>query len=477
MIRRQRNAKIVATLGPASSSEDMIRNLFISGADVFRLNFSHGTPRDHEKTSQIIRQVSKELNRPIGILADLQGPKLRIGHFKDGDVLLKKDQRFIFDRSETPGTNERVHLPHKELFGCFQAGTIFLLNDGAIKLSIVATSQDSIETKVIVGGPLSDRKGLNIPGEALPISSLTEKDQEDLKHALSFGADWIGLSFVQKPEDIIEAKQHIGNNAKIASKIEKPQAIKYLPAIIELSDAIMVARGDLGVEIPLEDVPSIQKKIIRTCREAGKPVIVATQMLESMIHSPVPTRAETSDVATAVYDGVDAVMLSAESASGRYPVEAVQMMDRIITRIEKDVFYRQHLDQSRTIPYSTVSDSISAAARQIADIIDVKAIVTLTTSGSTTFRAARERPHSPIVAVTRNMKIAQALCLVWGVHPVVYHDINNLDEMICLGCHAAFDHGFATFGDHIIITGGIPFGIEGTTNLLKVAEIVNTDND
>lgn len=476
MIKRKRNAKILATLGPSSSSQEVIEQLFSAGADVFRLNFSHGTVENHYKNFQMIRELSKKTNRPIGVCADLQGPKFRIGQFKNQKIFLQQGKEFILDQKEELGDENRVTFPHPEIFSCFENGTKLLLDDGKIALKVTEIGKNYIKTQVITGGCLSDRKGVNIPEVMIPVSALTKKDLEDLKAVLEFPVDWIALSFVQKPEDILEARHIIGNKAKIVTKIEKPLALKHLNQIIELSDAIIVARGDLGVEMPPEEVPSIQKRIIQCCREAGVPVVVATQMLESMIHSPTPTRAEASDVATAIYEGVDAVMLSAESAAGEYPIESVTMMNKIIERVEKDPLYRKDLDQKRSIASSTVADAISAAAREIADVIDIKVITTLTASGSTTLKIARERPHSPIVALTANKFIANALSLVWGVHPVVMPNVQSVDEMIDRGCRVAFENKYATFGEQIIITGGIPFGIEGTTNMLRIAEIIDTDS-
>jgi len=418
-MRRHRCAKIIATLGPASSSAEVIEKLFLAGVDVFRLNFSHGSHKEHEERYTIIRNLEKKVGRPIGILMDLQGPKLRIGTFQNESILLKEGQTFILDDNENPGDESRVFLPHPEIFKALQKGTDILLDDGKVRLTVLKASPHSIETQVTLAGPLSDRKGFNVPSVALPISPMMPKDREDLAFGLELGVDWVALSFVQRPEDVIEAKDLIGDRAAIISKLEKPLAIDHLDEIVRLSDAIMVARGDLGVEMAPEDVPSVQKLIVRSCRKAGKPVVVATQMLDSMVKSPAPTRAEASDVATAVYDGADAVMLSAESASGEYPVESVTIMDRIISRVEVDPFYRKMLDASLSQPESTTSDAITAAARQVAHTIQAAAIVTFTTSGGTTLRAARERPEAPILAITPDLKTARRLNLVWGVHSIL----------------------------------------------------------
>lgn len=474
-MRRSRNAKIVATLGPVSSSPQMISKLFQAGTDVFRLNFSHGTHEIHLETIKAIRALETEMGHPIGILLDLQGPKLRVGTFAGGQETLVVGQKFQLDLDPAPGNNFRVSMPHPEIFAVLEQGMDLLLDDGRLRLRIEKHSNDSAETTVMTGGILSNRKGVNVPGIMLPISAMTSKDHTDLEFALHHGVDWVALSFVQRPEDIIEAKNIIQGQAKIAAKIEKPMAITFLEDIIQVSDAVMVARGDLGVEMPAEDVPSIQKRIIRTCRQYGKPVIVATQMLDSMVHSPTPTRAEASDVATAIYDGVDAVMLSAESATGQYPVEAVSMMNRIIKRVEEDPIYRQTLDTSRPAPRETVNDAIPAAARQIAQIIDIPVIATFTETGNTTLRASRERPESPIIGLTPKLSTARMLSLVWGTHAVVTDQIRSFLQMTQTSCHIAREQGFAKLGDEIIVIAGVPFGQSGGTNILRVAKIQDVD--
>ncbi len=466
-----RNAKIVATLGPASCNEGVIKTLLEKGADVFRLNFSHGTHGDHQKNFEILRKLEHDFNRPITILMDLQGPKLRVGTFAEGKIYLKTNQGFRLDLNPEPGNQDRVCLPHPEIFKAIQTGTDLLLDDGKLRLKVVRHTSDSIETIVTTGGELSNRKGVNVPDIMLPLSALTDKDRRDLDFGLMLGVDWVALSFVQKPEDILEAQQLIKGRAKIIAKLEKPMAIQYLDEIVRLSDAVMVARGDLGVEMLPEEVPSIQKRIIHSCRQAGKPVVVATQMLDSMIYNPSPTRAEASDVATAIYDGVDAVMLSAETASGEYPVEAVSMMDRIITQTERDPVYRQMVDNSRPQPLSTVSDSITASARQIAHIIAIPVIVTFSDTGSTTLRAARERPESPILALTANLQTARFLGLVWGAHAVLIPPITSFSDMVETACHLACKQNFTKKGEHILITAGVPFGMAGGTNILRIAKV------
>ncbi len=470
-MRRQRSAKIIATLGPASSTAPLIEKLFLAGVDVFRLNFSHGRHEDHRECHRIIRDLEKKVDRPIGIVLDLQGPKLRIGSFRETSVSLEEGQLFILDQDPTPGDKGRVFLPHMEIFKALQEGADLLLDDGKIRLRVQSLTPTRIETRVITAGILSDRKGLNVPTAALDISPMTPKDREDLAFGLGLGVDWVALSFVQSPKDVYEARELIGDQAGIISKLEKPLAIDHLEEIVALSDAIMVARGDLGVEMLPEEVPSIQKRIVRCCRKAGKPVVVATQMLDSMVKSPTPTRAEASDVATAVYEGADAVMLSAESASGEYPVEAVAMMDRIITHVEKDPFYRTMQEASLPPPEATPSDAITAAARQVASTLQIAAIVTFTTTGTTTLRAARERPEAPILAITPSLNTARRLVLVWGVHSVKSQEAHRFSEVVKEACLLAEKTGFAHSGDRIIVTAGVPFQVAGTTNTLRIAQV------
>jgi pyruvate kinase len=470
-MRRQRNAKIIATLGPASSSKEMIRALFDAGADVFRFNFSHGSQEDHKKRYDTVREVEREVGRPIGILADLQGPKLRVGPFADGKVMLVSGTEFTLDQDKAPGTLQRVCLPHPELFEVIKPGQSLLLDDGKIRLEVLDSDGKKIRTRVVTGGPLSDRKGVNVPDAVLPIPVLTEKDRRDLEFALSLGVECVALSFVQRPEDLIEARQIIGDRAQLMTKLEKPSAMDCIDEIVRLSDSVMVARGDLGVELPPERVPGAQKRILRACRLHGKPSIVATQMLESMISSPTPTRAEASDVASAIYDGVDSVMLSAESASGAYPVQAVSMMDRIIREVEKDPLYRNLIDAQHETPLANHSDAICAALRSVTQIIGAAATVTYTTSGHTSIRAARERPAAPILSITPKLTTARRLAFVWGVHSTVSPDVHSVDEMVSAACKIAVAEGFAKPGDQLAIAAGMPFAQPGTTNLLRIAEI------
>ncbi|TWC71321.1 pyruvate kinase [Herbaspirillum sp. SJZ099] len=470
-MRRQRQAKIVATLGPASASREMIQALFEAGADVFRFNFSHGTHADHQARYQIVREVEHEVGRPIAVLADLQGPKLRIGQFAEGKVTLQQGQAFTLDRDAQPGDASRVCLPHPELFEAIAAGQSLLLDDGKLRLQVEYSDGATIRTRVVNGGALSDRKGVNVPDAVLPIPALTEKDRRDLAFALDMGADWIALSFVQRPEDVEEARNLIGGRAAVLSKLEKPAALDRLDEIVRASDAIMVARGDLGVELPPERVPGTQKRILRVCRQHGKPIVIATQMLESMITAPVPTRAEVSDVASAIYDGSDAVMLSAESANGAYPLQAVSMMDRVIAEVERDPLYRNMLDAQHETPQPNRSDAICSALRDVAGIVGATATVTYTSSGHTSLRAARERPMAPILSITPQLATARRLALVWGVHSTISDQIHNESDMVSAACQTALKEGFARKGDQIAITAGMPFGQPGSTNLLRLAEV------
>ncbi|MEI6985872.1 MAG: pyruvate kinase, partial [Rhodospirillaceae bacterium] len=436
--RRYRLTKVVGTLGPASSSPAMIKALFEAGVDVFRLNFSHGSHEDHAARIRNIRALEEEISRPIAIMADLQGPKLRIGTFAAGPITIKPGMLFLLDLSLVPGDQSRVGLPHPEIFSALNIGTELLLDDGKVRLRVTACGTTFAMTEVVAGDHLSDRKGVNVPNVVLPLSPLTNKDQTDLAFALNHGVDWVALSFVQRPEDVAEARRLISGRAALMSKIEKPSAIAYLDQIIELSDGLMVARGDLGVELPAEDVPSLQKTIIRDARRAGKPVIVATQMLESMVSAPTPTRAEASDVATAVYDGADAVMLSAETASGAYPIEAVAMMNRIAHRVERDPMYRTIMDARHPDPRHTSADAITAAAHQVAHTVGAAAIVTYTTSGSTTLRAARERPEVPIICLTSKLETARRLVLAYATHTVHTTDVSSVSEMVVKACRIAY---------------------------------------
>jgi len=468
---RSRKVRILATLGPASSSEDMIRKLFLAGADAFRLNMSHGLHEMHAANFARIRALEKDYGRPATILADLQGPKLRIGTFAQGPVTLKAGARFCLDREEAPGDENRVSLPHPEIFAALQEGSRLLLDDGKLVLRVQSATDDLIETRVEVGGPLSERKGVNVPDVVLPMAALTDKDRRDLAFAVELGVDWIALSFVQRPDDLAEARRLMGGYGQLMAKIEKPAAVDRLDEIVELSDAVMVARGDLGVEMPPQAVPPLQKQIVETARRLGKPVVVATQMLESMIKAPTPTRAEVSDVATAVYDGADAIMLSAETAAGDWPEQAVAMMDSIAHSVEHDPGYLDRLHFTKTMPDPTTADALAEASHSISSTVSAKVIVCFTSSGSTVRRIARERPSVPILALTPRQDTARRIGLMWGVHAVRTKDIGSFEEMIAKAKRMALRTHLARGGDKIIILAGVPFGTPGSTNVLHVATL------
>ena len=468
-MRRLRRTKVVATLGPASSQRAVIAQLFEAGADVFRINMSHTSPERMREIVAAIRDVEAEHGRPIGILADLQGPKLRLGAFADGSAMVTKGETFTLDSDAAPGDSKRVQLPHADVLRAVEPGHTLLLDDGKVRLVAEEANEQRLVARVAVGGKLSDRKGVSLPDTTIPFSALAPKDRSDLEAALDADVDWVALSFIQRPEDIAEAKKITRGRAGVMAKIEKPQAVNRLAEIIDLADALMVARGDLGVEMPLEKVPGVQKQMTRTARRAGKPVVVATQMLESMIASPVPTRAEVSDVATAIFEGADAVMLSAESAAGQYPVEAVATMNRIAEEVENDPTYRSIIQAQRAEPEATGADAIAAAARQIAETLDLSAIICWTFSGSTALRVARERPKPPIVAISPNISTGRRLSLIWGVHCVVAEDAHDQDDMVERACRVAFKEGFARAGQRVIIVAGVPLGTPGATNMVRIA--------
>ncbi len=468
-MRRNRNVKIVATLGPASSDYDTIRALHEAGADVFRLNMSHGTQADIAERHRIIRQVEEDLDSPIAILGDLQGPKLRVGVFANGEEELVAGAAFRLDLDEAEGDVSRVCLPHPEIFAALEPGANLLVNDGKIRLRVTACGPEYADCEVIAGGTISNRKGVNVPDVVLPLAALSEKDLSDLEFICELGVDWLALSFVQRPEDVTEARALVKGRAAIMSKIEKPAGVKRFDEILAVSDGIMVARGDLGVELPVQNVPPIQKRLIRRCRAAAKPVIVATQMLESMIESPMPTRAEVSDVATAIYEGSDAIMLSAESAAGQYPVEAVRTMDNVAIEVESDPTYREVIEASRRVNRQTVADGIVAAAREIAETADIKVICCYTESGTTALLTARERPRVPILALTSLLGTARRLALTWGVTCVMTGELTRFKMAVINAARAARAHGYATEADQIVVTAGVPFNVPGTTNILRVA--------
>ncbi|MCQ8783260.1 pyruvate kinase [Mangrovibrevibacter kandeliae] len=470
-MRRDRRVKILATLGPASSDEAMIRKLHEAGADVFRINMSHTSHDLMRELVARIRAVETAVDRPIGILADLQGPKLRVGKFAEGSVALEIGQSFVLDDDPTPGDATRVHLPHPEILEVVRPGHRLLIDDGRLELQAESADGKRIVTRVVTGTKISDRKGVSLPDSTLLSGALTDKDRADLDAALAEEVDWIALSFIQRPEDLTEARAIVRGRAGILSKIEKPQAVEQLDEIIRLSDAIMVARGDLGVEMPLEDVPGIQKRITRASRRAGKPVIVATQMLESMISAPVPTRAEVSDVSIAVFEGADAVMLSAESAAGSYPVEAVGMMNRIAMKVERDPLYPGIIFAQRPEPEATGADAISLAARQIADTLSISAIVTYTSTGGTGLRTARERPRTPILALSPERSTARRLSLVWGLQCAVTEDAVDLDDVVKRACRVSVEQGYAKVGEKVIVMAGVPLRTPGGTNMLRIATV------
>jgi len=470
-MRRLRRAKIVATLGPASSDPTVMARLFNAGTDVFRINMSHTSQERMRALIATIRGIERDTGRPVGILVDLQGPKLRLGAFTGGSAMLVKGDTFVLDSDPAPGDATRVYLPHPEIFHAAARGHALLLDDGKVRLSIIEADAQRMVTRVEVGGKLSDRKGVSLPDTTIPFSALTDKDLSDLEAALDAGTDWVALSFIQRPEDVAEAKKITRGRASVMAKIEKPQALHRLSEIMEIADALMVARGDLGVEMPLEKVPAAQKQMTRLGRLTGKPVVVATQMLESMISSPVPTRAEVSDVATAIFEGADAVMLSAESAAGQYPVEAVATMNRIAEEIESDDLYRSILDAQRAEPEATGADAIADAARHIADTLDLAAVICWTSSGSTGLRVARERPRPPVLALSPNLTTGRRLAVAWGVHSVVTEDARDVDDMVNRACRIAFKEGFAKPGQRVIVVAGIPFGTPGATNMLRIAYV------
>ena len=478
---RGRKVKILATIGPASRSPEMLRKLFRAGADAFRVNMSHGNHADHAKSIATIRALEKEFARPIAILADLQGPKLRVGEFEGGKAVIRHGGHFNLDRDPSPGDDSRVCLPHPELFGIMERGQRLLINDGKIKLVVREADEHRIRCSAEVGGVISDRKGVNVPDAEVPIPALTDKDKKDLAFAVEQGADWIALSFVQRPEDLAEARKLIASHSggehgpALCAKIEKPQAIKRLAEIIELSDAIMVARGDLGVELDPHEVPPLQKRIVAASRSAGKPVIVATQMLESMIESPMPTRAEVSDVANAVYDGADAVMLSAESAAGDWPAESVAMMHSIAAQVERNEGYKERVRLLDTPPDATTSDALAHSCMTIAETVPISAITVFTFSGSTARRVARERPDVPMLVLTPSMRTARRVGLLWGAHAVATKDIGSFEEMIAKGKRMALRHGFGTAGSKQIVLAGVPFGTPGATNLLHVVTLAGDE--
>lgn len=472
---RGRKVKILATVGPASNSPEMLEKLFRAGADAFRVNMSHGEHAVHAQTIANIRALEKNLGRPITILCDLQGPKLRVGTFKEGRAVIRHSGHFTLDRNPEPGDETRVCLPHPELFGILQKGQRLLIDDGKLRLRVIRADENEILCSAEVGGVISNRKGVNVPDAVVPVPALTEKDRRDLSFAVEHGADWIALSFVQRPEDVAEARRLLGGYGSLMAKIEKPAAISRLEEIVELSDGIMVARGDLGVELNPEEVPPLQKRIVETARRQGKPVVVATQMLESMIEAPTPTRAEVSDVANAVYDGADAVMLSAETAAGAWPEEAVTIMDRIASQVERDPGYAARVHFTEMTPDATTADALAQAAANIANALPISGIIVFTGSGSTARRVARERPGVPMLVLTPSPKTARKVGLLWGAHAVHTRDIGSFEEMIAKGKRMALRHGFGSAGSRLVALAGVPFGTPGATNLLHVVTLTGDE--
>lgn len=466
---RRRQTKILATLGPASNTQEMIEKLFLAGVDNFRLNFSHGAHEDHAARVKMIRAVEEKYHRPIGIIADMQGPKLRVGKFKAGSIALTPGMVIRLDLDKAEGDEKRVNLPHPEIIATLAPGAFILCDDGKVRMHIISKGSDFLMAEVVTGTKLSNNKGVNVPGVVLPIAALTEKDRRDLTAALDMEVDWIAQSFVQRPEDVAEAKKLIGGRAALMAKIEKPSAIEQFEGILDLVDGIMLARGDLGVEIPAEDVPSVQKKIVRMVRNAGKPMVVATQMLESMIENPAPTRAEASDVATAVYDGTDAVMLSAETAAGQYPLEAVSIMDRICRRVEADDIYRRIMDTSHPDADNDPSDAITIAACQVAQTVKAACIANYTSSGSTTLRTARQRPPMPILCLSHSWRTTRRLMLSYGVNALFIENKKTFSDAVETAVQKAQDIGLAVRGQRLVVTAGVPFGTPGSTNILRVA--------
>ena len=468
-MRRHRSVKVVATLGPASSDYDTIKELYMAGADVFRLNMSHGSHDQVKIWHEIIRMVERDVQRPIAILADLQGPKLRVGSFAGGKAELKANDLFRLDMSDNKGDAKRVQLRHKEIYSVLKPGSSILINDGKIRLEVIEGGANHLNCKVVVGGKISNNKGVNIPDTDLPLKALSSKDKSDLEFVCNLGVDWLALSFVQRAEDVEEAIKLIKGRAAVMSKIEKPTAVKNFDSILKVSDGIMVARGDLGVELPVQNIPPIQKQLIRKCREFAKPVIVATQMLESMIDSPIPTRAEVSDVATAIYEGADAVMLSAESAAGHFPIEAVTTMDSIAIEVENDPNHRVILAAQREGKKQSIADAIVSAAREISETTEIKAICCFSQSGTTALLVARERPHVPIIAMTSLINTARRLCLTWGAHSVMTEELDRFKMAVVNASRAAIKYKFAEKKDYIVVTAGVPFNVPGSTNILRVA--------
>ena len=466
---RARRARIVATIGPASQAPDRILALARAGVDVFRLNFSHGEYDDHAASLDAVRAAEAVIERPLAVLADLQGPKFRLGEFRRGKVAIKPGQRFRLDLDPAPGGAHRVSLPHPELFKAIYDGAILLLDDGRVRLKVVKNGEDFAETEVIDGESLSDHKGVALPGAVIPHPALTPKDRADLAFALRIGVDWVALSFVQRSSDMAELRRLVHGRAAVLAKIEKPAALDDLAAILDQCDAVMVARGDLGVELEPEEVPVAQKTIVRAARRRGLPVIMATQMLESMTASASPTRAEASDVANAVYEGADALMLSAETAVGAYPIASVAIMSKIIERVERDPNWPGLMDAEHGRVEDEDADALVAAARRAAESGSTACLVAFTTTGVTAMRLARERPLQPVLALTANIDVARRLALVWGLEPRLAEQPKGLDHLTKGAASLAAELGLAPPNGRVLILAGTPFGSPGAANLLRLA--------
>lgn len=465
------HTKILSTLGPATSSLEKICALIEAGANVFRINFSHGSHEEHAERIAWVREAGEKMGKPVGVLMDLQGPKFRVGVFENGPVMLEIGAKFTLDLDPTPGNVNRVCFPHPEAIGSLAVGSEVFLDDGNLRLVVTEASDSHVTTEVVAGGELSERKGVNMPGNLGKVNPLTEKDLVDLEFGLSQNVDWVALSFVQTPADIVAAKKLIDGRALLVAKIEKPSAVELFEDIVKETDAVMVARGDLGVEMPPHEVPGLQKMMIKLCRQYAKPVVVATQMLESMRDKPRPTRAEVSDVANAVYEGADAVMLSAETASGDFPVEAVTMMTDIIRQVESDPLYYQTLDTTEPASEPTVESAISLALQSTTHLLDISAIINYTSSGFSTLQASRERPAAPILSLSHSHETARRLSLVWGVYPLYSDKFELQSEMVDFALAKAVEVGFSKSGDKTVITAGVPFGVPGTTNMLRIETV------
>lgn len=466
-----RRTKIVCTIGPASENLDILKKMISAGMNVARMNFSHGDHQDHGRRIALVRQAAKELGANIAIMLDTKGPEIRLGTFQEEPIFLRAGERFTLTTDEIEGDEHRVSVTYKDLPLDVEKGAKILIADGLIELEVLEVSNTEVHCQVINGGELKSRKGVNLPDVRVNLPALTDKDIADIIFGIEQQVDFIAASFIRKASDVLAIRDILEiheADINIISKIESREAVDNIDGILRVSDGIMVARGDLGVEIPAEDVPMIQKTLIDKCNKVGKPVITATQMLESMTHNPRPTRAEASDVANAILDGTDAIMLSGESAAGNYPVEAVQTMNRIARRVEAAFPYENYIKKHNDAETKTVTDGISHAVCSISSELGASAILTATASGHTARMISKYRPKAPIVAVTPYPKVERKMALVWGVHPLINRDIHSTDEMIAETVEVALQAGYIKAGDLVVITAGVPVGVHGTTNLLKV---------